>query len=176
MVAPVYHTTWQHIPEHHIHYHEKHKSFTVHYNLLILWKVTHRIPQNPLSGLFHRDFQKCLTKNKDMQCIHNLRDTESGQRQDHAPCSMFDTSALYIMHKSWKHMCMLIFHAALMISTYWNILVHAKKENSNTAVGYVPQIVTSSSTKSSTDFLHAFPSLNLCQKYSFANAGNTFPL
>jgi len=36
MVAPVYQTTWQHIPEHHIYYHEKHKSFTVHYNLLIL--------------------------------------------------------------------------------------------------------------------------------------------
>jgi hypothetical protein len=36
MVAPVYQTTWQHIPEYHIHHHEKHKSFTVHYNLLIL--------------------------------------------------------------------------------------------------------------------------------------------
>jgi len=36
MVAPVYQTTWQHIAEHHIHHHEKHKSFTVHYNLLIL--------------------------------------------------------------------------------------------------------------------------------------------
>jgi len=23
MVAPVYQTTWQHIPEHHIHHHEK---------------------------------------------------------------------------------------------------------------------------------------------------------
>lgn len=62
-----------------------------------------------------------------------------------------------------------------MISTYWYILVHAKKENSNTAIRSVPQIVTSSPAKPSTDFLHAFLSLNLCQKYSFANAGNTLP-
>jgi hypothetical protein len=70
---------------------------------------------------------------------------------------------------------MLIFHAALMISTYWYLLVHAKKENSNTAVRSVPQIVTSSPAKASTDSLQVFPSLNLCQKYSFANAGNTLP-
>lgn len=97
------------------------------------------------------------------------------QRQNHAPCSMCDTSALYITQKSWKHMCMLIFHAALMISTYWYILIHAKKENSITAVRSVPQIMTPSPAKPSTDFLHAFPSLNLCQKYSFVNAGNTLP-
>jgi len=98
------------------------------------------------------------------------------QRQNHAPCSMCDTSALYIMQKSQKHMCMLIFHAALMISTYWYILIHAKKENTNTAVRSVPQIVTPSPAKPSTDFLHAFPLLNLYQKYSFANAGNPLPL
>ena len=65
------------------------------------------------------------------------------QRQDHAPCSMFDASAIYMMQKSRKHMRMLIFHAAVMVSTYWYILVHAKKENSNTAVRSVPQIMSS---------------------------------
>jgi len=54
-----------------------------------------------------------------------------------------------------------------------NILVHTKKENSNTAVRSVPQIMTSSRTKPSTDSLHVFLSLHHCQKYSFANAGNT---